>query len=479
MKKKISLIVALVMVLCPMIAMLTSVSVSAAALGRNYDFYQSNIEITVDGNPSEWDRVDWSDAFVNESNTNPSLNSAVNVAYKALWAETDDREKIDVYYMLKVEGALASVVSRLIRINMKSNNASFQTDAISLLADAALTNKSNTTLTYSYAVDKQDNGIVILEVKTTVAKPTDSVLSLNIWYREYGSWSTFQQNSWNMDGDYGATGVGNIKAELRGSEVPNENDDVLLKKDGQLIASRNKDAEGKIVLPNFTNVKRAIMLGWQDADGKVWQVGSTYTVEGTDQVVLDAMVLSIDLLPGASVLIEDPTALRFDVETSANIMTALGSAVQEFGVVMTQTSNLNAAIIQDTVITAEELDAAQVAYEKIALTASEKRGIYHAVKENISDISVKYSACPYITVHYADDSTQTFNVAGYSAADHSRSVKMVAEAAYEDRSNLRGTAGEMNYMFKISSSYATGDYTMFSYSPYTEEQLDLLAAFKQ
>ena len=478
MKKKISLIVALVMVLCPMVAMMSSISAFAAALGRSYDIYQSNVEVTVDGDASEWERVDWSESFTNESNSNPSLNSAVKIAYKALWSETDDREKIDVYYMIKVEGGLSAVVSRLLRINMKSNNSTFQTDAIAILSDAALTSKSNATLSYSFAVDKQDDGTVIAEVKTTVAKPTNSIVSLNIWYREYASWSTYQSESWNLDGDYGATGAGNIKTELCGGDASDENDDVLFKKDGQLIASLSKDAEGKVVLPDFTNAKRAIMIGWKDANGQLWQVGSVYTVTGEAQVTFEAVVLSIDLLPGASILIEEPTALRFDVETDADIITAMGSAVKEFGVVVTQTSNLTADMIGDSMITAEELETAQAANEKIALTASEKSGIYHAVKENISDVTVKYSACPYITITYSDESSKTYSIDGYSDADHSRSVKMVASAAYEDRSNLRTTVGEITYAFKVSSSYATQDYTMFSFSPYTEEQLDLLATFQ-
>ena len=479
MKKRISLTLALALVLIPLVAILSAVSVSAAALGRSYDIYQSSTPITVDGNASEWESVAASEAFANEANTNASMNNGLNISYKALWEETDDREKINVFYMIRVEGGFASVVSRLLRVNMKSNNTAFQTDSIGILASVGLTNKSNNTMSYSYAVEKQADGTVILEAMTTVAKPSDGIVSLNIWYREYGSWTTFQQASWNQDGDYGATGHGILKNEVAGGSLPDDEADVLLQKDGQVIASLNKDGDGNVILPDYTNFKRAIMLGWKDAAGKLWPVGATYAVEGDSTVTLDAMVLSVELLPGAAILIEDPTALRFDASMDTAMLEALGDTLLEKGAMLTKTSDLNAAITQDGLITPEELQAANVAFERIALSDSDEEGLYSAVLENITDVTMAYSATAYVTVKYADGSEKTYSAPGYSMADHSRSVKAVAEAAYADRSNLRNEVEGVKYLFKVSKNYAVGDFTLFSYSPYTEEQLDLLAVFKQ
>jgi hypothetical protein len=100
------------------------------------------------------------------------------------------------------------------------------------------------------------------------------------------------------------------------------------------------------------------------------------------------------------------------------------------------------------------------------------------VKEGITDFGTAYSAVAYMTVEYEDDSTCT-HTSEYSATRNSRSVKAISEAAYADRATVRAEQNGVNYAFKVSKDYAVGEITFFSYSPYTEEQLDLLAKFKK
>jgi hypothetical protein len=91
---------------------------------------------------------------------------------------------------------------------------------------------------------------------------------------------------------------------------------------------------------------------------------------------------------------------------------------------------------------------------------------------------VSYSAVSYLTVRYADNSVQSMT-SNYNEALNARSIKAISEAAYADRANVRAEIEGVNYKFKISKDYGVEGFTLFSYSPYTEEQLDLLAKFKK
>ena len=131
----------------------------------------------------------------------------------------------------------------------------------------------------------------------------------------------------------------------------------------------------------------------------------------------------------------------------------------------------------DGTFTAEELTAAGIAFDKVVFTTAEDN-VYSAVKDNITDVSVSYSAVSYLTVRYADNSVQSIT-SNYNETLNARSVKAVSEAAYADRANVRAEIEGVNYKFKISKDYGLEGFTLFSYSPYTEEQLDLLAKFKK
>jgi hypothetical protein len=197
-------------------------------------------------------------------------------------------------------------------------------------------------------------------------------------------------------------------------------------------------------------------------------------------VVFHAVTLRLgdyELLSGASALIEEPTALRFEVQENAVSVSALGGVVKEKGAVIVETAKLTDAVLADGTFSAEELTAAGIAFDKVVFTTAEN-GIYYVVKENIADLSTSYSAIAYMTVEY-DDHTTCVLTSDYRADRNSRSIKVIAEAAYADRETVSVELDGLNYRFKVSKDYAVGEIKFFSYSPYTEEQLDLLANFKK
>lgn len=471
--------------------------------GRSYDVYKLSETITVDGVLEDaWVNVPWSDTFVNWSGSETKNYEA---KMKAVWKPVEGNDNAaDLYLALKITG-VESYASDIIRVKIDDgrmytgskadkevykDNGYFtegvkyyfwnggiylkDTDGAKngvayINCDSGLANcKYAEQYTYAIKTDAATKTCIV-EFCRRIEKPSDAKVLFD--------WSISRGYSWNGSNNNVAAPVpqGVLNLLNKEPELIDETRDVLFKKDGQTVASINKNANGAVVLPNYDKTGTALMLGWTDGNGKLYPVGGTYTVSGTEQVVLTAAVLEYSLLEGAAVLIQEPTALRFEVKADADVLTALGAAITEKGVILTKTADLTADVIADTVIDAAELDAANIAYEKITLTDSEEAGLYYAVKSNVTDLSLAYSAAAYLTVKYADETTKTLSIAGYSAENNSRCVKDVAEAAYADRSNVRADNNGVNYAFKVSKDYAVGDYTLFSYSPYTEEQLDLLA----
>lgn len=263
--------------------------------------------------------------------------------------------------------------------------------------------------------------------------------------------------------------------------VVGDTDDVMFSDGTSVVASAKKDADGKVTLPTVEVF--GTLVAWKDAEGKLYPVGGKYTVPAGAPVTLTAVVVDYQIESGASMKIADPTAMRFEFTVKANVTSTLGAAYVDKGVILVESDKLTEAIVTDGKVDFAELDAAGIVYETVTLTdmpaaeGATNTG-YYAVKENLTDKTKAYSAIGYITVKFADESTAKVTAA-YNAANHSRSIKQIAEGAYADRTQTMREEDGVKYMFKVSKDYAIGDFISFSFSPYTKEQLDLLASFKQ
>ena len=80
-----------------------------------------------------------------------------------------------------------------------------------------------------------------------------------------------------------------------------------------------------------------------------------------------------------------------------------------------------------------------------------------------------WSALPYVTVELADGTTTEF-AGTYTEENNSRSVAKVAQAAYEDRSQLKDTG----YKNKVGSEFGVTDFEVLSFSPYNKTELAIL-----
>lgn len=496
MKKKSCLLIAFLMVMLQAVSIFAVVPASAASLERNYNIYKADEAVTVDGVAEAcWSFVPYSQPFVIESNVDKG-NTKFEAKFKVLWAPVEnDATKMNAYFLLEVldNTPQTNAFTGMDKwkcdtffINLYIGETRYWTGQTNIAAGSTfgLTNNAeNIDLTSGTVDNRMDekNPTEYYTIEFMAQLPVSETIKFDLCIQDNYLGNTsprYIRYSWN--GTYGTGephGVGKILQETV-SKI-DTNADVLFENDGQVVLSQYKNAENTVVLPTCSVF--GTLLGWKDAEGKMYPVGGTYTVSGTDQIRLSAVVLKEDeygLLSGAAILIDNPSAMRFDLFAKASTMAKYEGIVQEKGIVVVQTSLLTEAILADGTITVEELDAAQIAYQKIVCTTADANGNYSAVIENIADASVEYSACSYMTLKYSDDSVHT--VTGtYTAEDNCRSVKSVSEMAYADRVNVRGTNNGVSYSFKVSKDYAVGDFTVFSYSPYTKEQLDLLAEFQK
>ena len=493
MKKKSCLVLALILVMVQMISLFAALPASATTMSsKNYNLLKASEAITIDGKADEavWENADWSDQFVKASNSGGELGD-FKAKFKALWSPVEgDDSKMDIYILIVAEGhtvptnwancmrvyirtsddsksfwtgmkKLDDIINNSSKPNMYGGTSSSDVNAIVQLgAVNDIANSGTATYEFCYRMDKADS--IKFEVSALAALNGVQIS---------GSWCGGDANTGDI------LGTGRILQTSEKDEV-DENADVLFLYGGSVVASQNKSANNTVTLPDYELF--GTMLGWADAAGNLYPVGGTYTVTDSTQVRLTAVALQVtdyELLAGACALIEKPTAIRFEVKENPQALAALGTAVQEKGVIIVETSLLTDAILADGTFSAEELTAAGIAFDKIVFTTAEDN-VYSAVKNNITDVNVSYSAVSYLSVKYADNSVQNIT-SNYSEALNARSVKAISEAAYADRANVRAEIEGVNYKFKISKDYGVEGFTLFSYSPYTEEQLDLLAEFKK
>lgn len=484
MKKYISLFLALIL-LVSAVSVFT-VTANAEGTDRSYYLYKSATAPIVDGIAEDlWTSFPESAYFSNVAwNTGNYTNASLRANFKALWVENrQDPTMIDLYLMVQYTGYYDYPTISGVRVFFANGEGTASwTDVMRKNGMKTGTTSDYTHWkegTYVSAITEADSK-VSFEFTCTVKKADN--LKLDVVVLDGSSWSTRADYSWNgciaeNASSKAAAGALKLMQEITNVDT---NADVLFEIDGQAIASAYKGANNAVTMPAY-EIVGGNLIGWKDASGNLYPINGSYTVSGNSQIRMTGVVLKNTdyyLLDGASILIEEPTALRFEVlDAQTDTMNSIANLVQEKGFLLVETSKLTDAIIADGSFSAAELDAAQITYEKTVFTTS-TNSIHYVVKDNISNLTVSYSACAYITLQYADGSTQTVYLA-YSANKNARCVKDVAASAYADRTTVPAPLTDtISYKFKVGKDFGVGEYTVLSFSPYTKEQLTLLDNFR-
>lgn len=243
--------------------------------------------------------------------------------------------------------------------------------------------------------------------------------------------------------------------------VVDEDDDAVFYNAGLAVASCKKDENGNVTLP--TEASGAAVCAWKNrSDNKLYAAGSIYKVSKANEK-FDAVTPNVALLEGARVRLATTGALKF--EGTIEEFDDVKDYVKKVGILFVKTADLTEEIA-GAGATPASLTAAGITFQKAEADAAAS---FEGVLENLTDKNEMWSALPYVTVELADGTTTEF-AGTYTEENNSRSVAKVAQAAYEDRSQLKDTG----YKNKVGSEFGVTGFEVLSFSPYNKTELAIL-----
>ena len=243
--------------------------------------------------------------------------------------------------------------------------------------------------------------------------------------------------------------------------VVDEDDDAVFYNAGLAVASCKKDADGNVTLP--AEASGAVVCAWKNRnDNKLYAAGSTYKVSKANEK-FDAVTPNVALLEGARVRLATTGALKF--EGTIEEFDDVKDYVKKVGILFVKTADLTEEIA-GAGATPASLTAAGITFQKAEADAAAR---FEGILENLTDKNEMWSALPYVTVELADGTTTEF-AGTYTEENNSRSVAKVAQAAYEDRSQLKDTG----YKNKVGSEFGVTGFEVLSFSPYNKTELAIL-----
>lgn len=243
--------------------------------------------------------------------------------------------------------------------------------------------------------------------------------------------------------------------------VVDEDDDAVFYNAGLAVASCKKDENGNVTLP--AEASGAAVCAWKNRnDNKLYAAGSTYKVSKANEK-FDAVTPNVALLKGARVRLATTGALKF--EGTIEEFDDVKDYVKKVGILFVKTADLTDEIA-GAGATPASLTAAGITFQKAEADAAAR---FEGVLENLTDKNEMWSALPYVTVELADGTTTEF-AGTYTEENNSRSVAKVAQAAYEDRSQLKDTG----YKNKVGSEFGVTGFEVLSFSPYNKTELAIL-----
>ena len=243
--------------------------------------------------------------------------------------------------------------------------------------------------------------------------------------------------------------------------VVDEDDDAVFYNAGLAVASCKKDENGNVTLP--AEASGAVVCAWKNRnDNKLYAAGSTYKVSKANEK-FDAVTPNVALLEGARVRLATTGALKF--EGTIEEFDDVKDYVKKVGILFVKTADLTEEIA-GAGATPASLTAVGITFQKAEADAAAR---FEGVLENLTDKNEMWSALPYVTVELADGTTTEF-AGTYTEENNSRSVAKVAQAAYEDRSQLKDTG----YKNKVGSEFGVTGFEVLSFSPYNKTELAIL-----
>ena len=431
---------------------------------RSYHAYQADAPITLDGKVSEgeaWDNLPWSEDVVKYEDTN-NVFQTYYASFKSMWYKNGDTahlyflinfndyvhnayEAQHVHFNLGIDESGTATgdftpekwtTGDVVATEDSDTTGSFDASKSGVIQKTnAAQNGSNKVSAFRFCIQRtEDDPQVTIEVEYTFRTPSKAEAGKKLGFEMmtmHGYWakSNWNDNAWRGKAEnFGALYLEAASASTRKT---------VTAADGfMIVSSADVTDDGRFTLPTADPHSKAQLVGWKDAEGKLYKPGTA--VSGiTKNMTFEAVTVDFQTLAGAQVRFKDPTGLRFLSQVKKADYDALGAAATATGTLILPTDllgtgDLTLEALKDKTEGKDYLNVTNDGW--LNAETAETDGVYTfsgaIVGIKKGNYNRNFSAVSYLTVTYADGTTASF-YGGYSA-ENATSIKTVAEKALED-----------------------------------------------
>lgn len=430
---------------------------------RSYHAYKADAPITLDGKVSEgeaWDNIPWSEDVVKYEDLG-KIFQTYYASFKSMWYKNGDTahlyflinfndyvhnayEAQHVHFNLGVdESGIATgnfnaemwTAGDVVATQDSDTNGSFDASKSGVIQQSNPGKGGNGTSAFRFCIQRtEDDPQVTIEVEYTFRTSSKAEAGKKLGFEMMTMHGYWAKSNWNDSAWRG--NAENFGALYLESDSASTRKTVTVQDKNMIVASSDVTADGSFTLPTADPHSKAQLVGWKDAEGKLYKPGTA--VSGiTKNMTFEAVTVDFKTLAGAQVRFKDPTGLRFLSQVKKADYDALGAAATATGTLILPTDLLGTGeltlealkdktegkdylnVTNDGWLNAETAEA-DGAYTFSGAIVGIKKGNYNR----------NFSAVGYLTVTYADGTTANF-YGGYTA-ENATSIKTVAEKALAD-----------------------------------------------
>ena len=430
---------------------------------RSYHAYKADAPITLDGKVSEgeaWDNIPWSEDVVKYEDIN-KIFQTYYASFKSMWYKNGDTahlyflinfndyvhnayEAQHVHFNLGVdESGIATgnfnaemwTAGDVVATQDSDTNGSFDASKSGVIQQSNPGKGGNGTSAFRFCIQRtEDDPQVTIEVEYTFRTSSKAEAGKKLGFEMMTMHGYWAKSNWNDSAWRGK--AENFGALYLEADSASTRKTVTVQDKNMIVASSDVTADGSFTLPAADPHSKAQLVGWKDAEGKLYKPGTA--VSGiTKNMTFEAVTVDFQTLAGAQVRFKDPTGLRFLSQVKKADYDALGAAATATGTLILPTDLLGTGeltlealkdktegkdylnVTNDGWLNAETAET-DGAYTFSGAIVGIKKGNYNR----------NFSAVGYLTVTYADGTTANF-YGGYTA-ENATSIKTVAEKALAD-----------------------------------------------
>ena len=430
---------------------------------RSYHAYKADAPITLDGKVSEgeaWDNIPWSEDVVKYEDLG-KIFQTYYASFKSMWYKNGDTahlyflinfndyvhnayEAQHVHFNLGVdESGIATgnfnaemwTAGDVVATQDSDTNGSFDASKSGVIQQSNPGKGGNGTSAFRFCIQRtEDDPQVTIEVEYTFRTSSKAEAGKKLGFEMMTMHGYWAKSNWNDSAWRG--NAENFGALYLEADSASTRKTVTVQDKNMIVASSDVTADGSFTLPTADPHSKAQLVGWKDAEGKLYKPG-TAVLGITKNMTFEAVTVDFKTLAGAQVRFKDPTGLRFLSQVKKADYDALGAAATATGTLILPTDllgtgELTLEALKDKTEGKDYLNVTNDGWLNAGTAEADGAYTFSGAIVGIKkgNYNRNFSAVGYLTVTYADGTTANF-YGGYTA-ENATSIKTVAEKALAD-----------------------------------------------